>query len=155
MSAIGSLASGLSHAVLPTGLFPARSAASAGTVSNVSVARRPDTGKLSSFGQLLNTLQQLQHTNTAQFQQVTQQIATNLQGAAQKAQSDGNTSAASQLNLLSTDFRLASASGQLPNLQDLAGAIGGNRGYSQNPQDGAANAAEIISNALNGIHTAA
>ena len=55
----------------------------------------------------------------------TQQIATNLQSAAQTAQADGNTIAANQLNQLSTDFSNASTSGQLPNLQDLAQATTG------------------------------
>ena len=159
MSAIGSLASGLLHAVLPTALFPGSTATSAGT-NNVSIARLPDTGQVSSFGQLLSTLQQLQQSNTAQYQQVTQQIATNLQAAAQTAQSGGNTSAASQLNLLSTDFRNASATGQLPNIQDLATAVGGHRGYGNrlhgtNPdpdlQNGPFSPAAIISSALKSV----
>jgi hypothetical protein len=84
-----------------------------------------DTGQLSPFAQLLSTLQQLQESNPTQYQQVTQQIATNLQNAAQTATTDGNTTAASQLNELSTDFTNASQSGQLPNIQDLAQAVGG------------------------------
>ncbi|HEY2104476.1 MAG TPA: hypothetical protein VGH29_01745, partial [Candidatus Binataceae bacterium] len=79
----------------------------------------------SPFAQLLNTLQQLQQTDPTRYQQVTGQIATNLQGAAQTAQSEGNTTAANQLNQLATDFTNASKSGQLPNVQDLAQAVGG------------------------------
>jgi hypothetical protein len=73
----------------------------------------------------MNTLQQLQQSNPTQYQQVTQQIATNLQTAAQTATSSGNTTAATQLNQLATDFSNASTSGQLPNIQDMAQAMSG------------------------------
>jgi hypothetical protein len=86
---------------------------------------QPDNGRLSSFAQLMSTLQQLQQSDPAQYQQVAQQIATNLKGVAQTAQADGNTTAANQLNQLSTDFSNASQTGQLPNMQDLAHAIRG------------------------------
>ncbi len=90
-----------------------------------STGQQPDSGQLSPFAQLLNTLQQLEQSNPGQYQQVTQQISTNLQSAAQTAQSSGNTTAANQLNQLATDFTNASKSGQLPNVQDLAHAISG------------------------------
>jgi len=90
-----------------------------------SSALQPDSGQLSPFAQLLNTLQQLQQSDPTKYQHVTQQIATNLQSAAQTAQTNGNTTAASQLNQLATDFTSASTSGQLPNIQDLAQAMGG------------------------------
>jgi len=85
-----------------------------------------DNGHLSPFAQLISFLQQLQQTNPAQYQAVAQQIATNLQSAAQTDQQDGNTAGASQLNQLSADFTAASTSGQLPNLQDLAQALAAN-----------------------------
>ena len=84
-----------------------------------------DNSQLSPLVQLMNTLQQLQQSDPAKYQQLTQQIATNLQAAAQTAQSSGNTTAATQLNQLATDFTNASKSGQLPNIQDLAQAMGG------------------------------
>ena len=84
-----------------------------------------DTGGLSPFAQLMSTLQQLQQSNPTKYAQVTEQIAKDLTTAAQTAQSQGNSSAASQLNQLATDFTNASTSGQLPNVQDLAQAIGG------------------------------
>jgi hypothetical protein len=84
-----------------------------------------DNQQLSPFAQLMSTLQQLQQSDPAKYQQVTQQIATNLQSAAQTAQSEGNTTAANQLSQLSADFTSASKSGQLPNMQDLAQAVGG------------------------------
>jgi hypothetical protein len=73
----------------------------------------------------MSTLQQLQQSDPTKYQQVTQQIATNLESAAQTAQSDGNTTLANQLNQLSSDFTSASKSGQMPNIRDLAQAVGG------------------------------
>lgn len=84
-----------------------------------------DTGNLSPFSELLSTLQQLQQSNPSQYQQVMQQIATNLQTAAQTMTSQGNTAAANELTQLSKDFSQASQNNQLPNVQDLAQAIGG------------------------------
>lgn len=94
-------------------------------IASSSLQVQPDNSQLSPFAQLMSTLQQLQQSNPTQYQQVTQQIATNLQTAAQTATSEGNTTAASQLNQLATDFTNASQSGQLPSIQDLASAIGG------------------------------
>jgi hypothetical protein len=94
-------------------------------VDSSSPVQSSDNARLSPFAQLLNTLQQLQQTDPTKYQQVTGQIATNLQTAAQNAQSEGNTTAANQLNQLATDFTSASRSGQLPNVQDLAQAVGG------------------------------
>lgn len=90
-----------------------------------SVATQSDNGQLSPFAQLMSTLQQLQQSDPAKYQQITRQIATNLQNAAQTAQTDGNSAAANQLNQLATDFTNASKSGQLPNILDLAQAVGG------------------------------
>jgi hypothetical protein len=88
-------------------------------------SQQPDNGQLSPFAQVISSLQQLQQSNPTEYQQVTQQIATNLQSAAQSATNEGNTSAASQLNTLASDFTTASQNGQLPNISDLAQAIGG------------------------------
>jgi hypothetical protein len=126
MSTIGNIASTLLHAVLPINLFPGSTTASSGAVTASStLTQQPDTGHLSSFAQLIGALQQVQQANPAQYQQITQQIAVNLQSAAQAAQAGGNTAAAAHLNQLASDFTNASASGQLPNLQDLANAVGG------------------------------
>jgi hypothetical protein len=84
-----------------------------------------DSGQLSPFAQLLSTLQQLEQSNPTQYQQVTQQIATNLQTAAAADSKNGNSAQAAQLTTLSKDFTTASQNGQLPNAQDLASAIGG------------------------------
>jgi hypothetical protein len=110
----------LGTAVQNTGLSTNTSSSTSGVSS-----QQPDSGQLSPFAQLMSTLQQLQESNPTEYKQVTQQIATNLQTAAQTATTDGNTSAASQLTTLATDFTNASQSGQLPNISDLAQAIGG------------------------------
>jgi hypothetical protein len=73
----------------------------------------------------MSTLQQLQQSNPTEYQQVTQQIATNLQSAAQTATADGNSTQATQLSQLATSFTSASQSGQMPNMQDLSQAVGG------------------------------
>ena len=126
MSSIASLAGSLLQSVLPTSLLTNNTTASnLSTISAGSASQLADVGQLSSFAQLAGTLQQLQQSNPAQYQQVTQQIATNLQNAAQTATASGNTTAAAQLNQLATDFSTASSTGQLPNLQDLAQVLGG------------------------------
>jgi len=111
----------LNNAVQNSGLNPN----SASAVGSSPAALPTDNQQLSPFAQLVSQLQQLQQSDPTKYQQVTQQIVTNLQSAAQTAQADGNTIAANQLNQLSTDFSNASTSGQLPNLQDLAQATTG------------------------------
>jgi hypothetical protein len=56
------------------------------------------------------------------------EISTNLTNAASTATADGNTSEATQLTTLASDFKSASTSGDLPNIQDLAQALGGPSG---------------------------
>lgn len=94
-----------------------------------------DNNQLSPFAQVVSTLQQLEQTNPSQYAQVTQQIAANLQTAAQTAQSQGNTTQANQLTVLANDFTNASTSGQLPNLQDLAQTIGGHHHHHRGGAD--------------------
>ena len=116
----------LTNAAPSAGLNTNTTTNSSSAGSTSTIARLlTDNQQLSPFAQLLGTLQQLQQSDPSKYQQVTQQIATNLQGAAQTAQADGNTTAASQLNQLATDFTNASTSGQLPNIQDLAQATAG------------------------------
>lgn len=81
-----------------------------------------DNTQLSPYAQITTELQQLQQSNPTEYQQVTAQISTNLQTAAQQATASGNTTLASQLNQLANDFQTASSTGQLPNFQDLAQA---------------------------------
>lgn len=87
-----------------------------------------DSGQLSPLAKVLSSLQNLQESNPTEYQQVTQQIAANLQTAAQAATNEGNSTAANQLNQLSKDFTTASQTGQLPNISDLAQVIGGGGG---------------------------
>ncbi len=97
-----------------------------GSATSISSLTAPsDNSQLSPVAELMNTLQQLQKTDPSEYKQVTQQIATNLQKAAQTAQSQGNTSAASELNQLSSVFGQASQGGQLPGAQSLTQALGG------------------------------
>lgn len=128
---------GLANSFLQSILRPQHSipfTQTANSPANVSSLGQPDRGQLSPFAQILTTLQQLQQSDPAKYQQVTQQIATNLQDAAKTAQQNGNTTAADQLNQLAGDFSTASQNGQLPNIQDLAKAIGGHHGHHHHAQ---------------------
>ena len=119
------LQSVLTNAVQSAGLNTNTIRNTSSTTGASSLALPADNQQLSPFAQIVSQLQQLQQSDPTKYQQVTQQIATNLQSAAQTAQADGNTTAANQLNQLSTDFSNASTSGQLPNIQDLAQATTG------------------------------
>jgi hypothetical protein len=125
-----SLAGGYIESLFSNPLSGSSPANTTSTGAAASVGNQ-DTNQLSPFAQVLNSLQQLQQSNPSQYQQVTQQISSNLQTAAQSATASGNTSLANELNKLSTDFSSASTSGQLPNVQDLAQAIGG--GHHHHP----------------------
>jgi hypothetical protein len=127
-SPINSLSSYLQE-ILDTSLQGTGLTASPTSTGVSATSTQSGNGQLSPFAQQLSTLQQLEESNTTQYQQVTAQIATNLQSAAQTATADGNTSTASQLNRLATDFNNASQSGQLPNISDLAQAVGGSGGH--------------------------
>lgn len=83
-----------------------------------------DPNQVSPFAQILSSLQQLEQSNPSQYQQTTQQISMNLSTASQSATVSGNPAIAGELRELSTDFKNASTSGQLPNVQHLAQAIG-------------------------------
>jgi len=106
-----------------------------GGTSASSVTAQIDNQQLSPFAQMLSELQQLQQSDPTKYAQVTGQIATNLQNAAQTAQADGNSTAANQLNQLAADFTSASQTGQLPNIQDLAQATGGHHHHHHHSHD--------------------
>jgi len=125
MSPISSLSSNFLQSILNPSQSSGSTRNSQSSTGASSVTAQPENGQLSPFAQLMSTLQQLQQSNPTEYKQVTQQIATNLQNAAKTAQADGNSTQANQLNQLATDFTSASQSGQLPNMQDLAQAIGG------------------------------
>ena len=115
----------LASAIQGTGLTTNSANNSLSTSATSSTSQASDNSQLSPFAQLMSELQKLQQTDPAKYQQVTQQIATNLQTAAQTATAAGDTTKAAQLTQLATDFSNASKSGQLPNMQDLAQAMGG------------------------------
>jgi hypothetical protein len=117
----------LTSAVQGTRSTTNSTSSSLSTSASSLVAQSPDDTRLSPFAQLITQLQQLQQSDPAKYQQVTQQIATSLQNAAQTATAAGDTKAAAQLNKLATDFTNASKSGQLPDMQDLAQAVDGNK----------------------------
>ncbi|HEY7389934.1 MAG TPA: hypothetical protein VH640_15565, partial [Bryobacteraceae bacterium] len=103
-----------------------KSSSAGSSVSQSSLALPQDGNpQLSAFAQILSTLQQMQQSNPTEYQQVTSQIATNLQSAAKTATADGDTSQANELNQLATDFQNASQNNTLPNVQDLAQALSG------------------------------
>lgn len=128
-SSINNLSSSYLQQILASALQNASSTTNntGGSLSGVNAltTTQTDNGQLSPFAQLMNTLQQLQQSNPAEYQKVTEQIATNLKSAAQTDQADGNTAGATALNQLAADFMNASTSGQMPNVQDLAQALGG------------------------------
>ncbi len=97
-----------------------------GTTSTPSPQDEP---QLSPLAEILRQLHQLLQQSPAQYAKITQQIATNLQSAANTAEADGNSMAASQLGQLATDFTNASQSGRLPNAADLAAGIFGGGGH--------------------------
>jgi hypothetical protein len=125
MSIISNLSSSFLQSVVSTALQGTGVTTKASGKSISGIGAPSDNGQLSPFAQLMSTLQQLQQSDPAKYQQATQQIATNLQSAAQTDLANGNPAAANQLNQLATDFTNASKSGQLPSVQDLAQAIGG------------------------------
>jgi|SRR5579871_224779 len=130
-------------------------ALTAGNSTN-SVSRLTDEQQLSPIAQVIGTLQQLQQSNPGEYRQVIQQIAANLQSAAQTAQSDGDTTAASQLSQLAADFSNASSSSQLPSLQELAQAVGGHHHHHAHAAatGSASNPLAIIENTLSASSTA-
>jgi hypothetical protein len=84
-----------------------------------------DNSQLSPFIQMMSALDHLHQSDPSKYQQVTQQIATNLQSAAQTAQADGSSAATSELNQIASHFTNASNTGQFPTIQELAQAIAG------------------------------
>lgn len=137
-NSINSLSSGylqsiLSSALQTAGLTSNKANSTLSGIEASSVTPPSDDSRLSPFAQLVSMLQQLQQSDPTKYQQVTAQIATNLQSSAQTAQSEGNATAANQLNQLANDFSSASKSGQLPNMLDLAQATSGHHHHPPAP----------------------
>jgi hypothetical protein len=100
-----------------------------GSGTNSTPSPQDESPQLSPLAEILRQLHQLLQHSPTEYAKITQQIATNLQAAANTAEADGNSTAASQLSQLAADFTNASQSGQLPNAGDLAATIFG--GYGQ------------------------
>jgi HSP90 family molecular chaperone len=128
-SSISPLSNSFLQSILNQVQHPAPNPLSTSPLTVIQTRQPQDNSQLSPFARVASALQQLQQSNPAEFKQITQQISTNLQAAAQTATADGNTTAATQLSQLATDFSTASTSGQIPNLQDLAQATHGAGGH--------------------------
>jgi hypothetical protein len=152
MSIISNLSSSFLQSVVNTALQGTGVTTKAPGNSASGIGGPSDNSQLSPFAQLMSTLQQLQQSDPAKYQQVTQQISTNLQSAAQTDLANGNPAAANQLNQLATDFTNASKSGQLPSVKDLAQAIGVHHHHHHHSAsaDPAANAANSSSGTASG-----
>jgi hypothetical protein len=124
------------------------SASSSGGSSMIGSGIAQDANQPGSFAQILSSLQQLQQSSPIQYQTVTHQISSNLQTAAQSAAASGDTALANQLNQLSTDFNGASTSSQLPNVKDLAQAVGMG-GHHHHHHGGALSSASASSSGSN------
>ena len=146
MGSINNLSSSYLQSAFSTALQG--TALTAGT-STSGVSSLSDEGQLSPVAQVIGTLQQLQQSNPAEFHQVIQQIAANLESAAQTAQNDGDVAAAGQLSQLAADFRNASSSGQLPSLQELAQAVGGHHHHHAHAAGAGSTANATQNNSLN------
>jgi hypothetical protein len=139
MSPISALSGNYLQSVLSTvlqtsGLTGKNSSANLSSSSVSSIGLPSDSPQLSPFAQVLNQLQQLQQSDPAKYQQVTGQIAANLQAASQTAETNGNSAASAQLSQLATDFKNASQNGQLPNVQDLSQALAGHHHHHHHAQ---------------------
>jgi hypothetical protein len=117
--------SGLSSSLLQSIFTSSLQSGGLNGTTPVSTTSQSDSSQISPLAKLLSELQQLQQSDPAKYQEVTKQIAANLQSAAQTDTTNGNTAGANQLNQLAADFTKASTSGQLPDIKDLAQAIGG------------------------------
>jgi HSP90 family molecular chaperone len=147
MSSISSVTSSYLQSVLSSSLLSRNFTATA--------TQKADSGQLSSFARVANALQQLQQSNPSKYRQVAQQIAANLQSGAQAAQSQGNATAATQLNQLTTDFTTASQTGQLPNLQDLAQAVAGGHHGQHAAAAGASGSSQALTQFLASLQASA
>jgi hypothetical protein len=93
-----------------------------------------DIGHLSPLAIITGPLLQLQQADPVKYGQVTDRIAVNLQSAAHTAQAHGEAAAVTrQLAQLATGFSDASHSGDIPNLRDLAQAVGGSGATTDAP----------------------
>ena len=157
VNALSGIAGGFIQSLISTAvgsLSSPGSATQAGGANLSSLLASSDSApSLSPFAQLFSSLQQLQQQSPAKYQQVTQQIASNLQSASQTAQASGDSAQATQLAQLATDFKSASTNGQLPSAQDLAAAMGG-RHHHHHHYDAAQSGSQSQSTSSNNANDA-
>ena len=118
--------------LLPVNLQPGNSVnrTSPNPFSSAQTSAPTDSPSISPAASFLSMLQQVQEQNPALFKQITSQIASQLQNQAQAAAAQGNSSQASQLNQLATEFQNSSTTGQLPSAQALQQAgFGAHHGH--------------------------
>ena len=140
MGSISSLSSSYLQSILSSVL---QSSGLTGTTKNTkssgaaSSTVQADNTQLSPFAQVATELQQLQQSNPTEYAQVTGQIATNLQSAAQAATASGNTRPRASSTRSRRTSQNASTSGQLPNFQDLAQAAASGHHHHHHGHGGA------------------
>jgi hypothetical protein len=78
-----------------------------------------DSPSISPAASFLNMLQQVQQQNPTLFKQITSRLATQFQNQANAAAAQGNSTQASQLKQISTEFQNSSTTGQPPSAQAL------------------------------------
>jgi hypothetical protein len=106
--------------LFPSILQPNSSNSTNNSPSSVSsAAQQNDASGLSPTASFLNELQQLQIQSPAQFNQLMTSISSNLTQAAQTATTSGNTSQATLLKNLATQFQNAANGGPAPTAQQL------------------------------------
>ncbi len=90
------------------------SATTTSTGSSSSAIQTDADPQISGAAKFLNVLQLLATSNPTEFKQITSQISNQLTQAATDAKSQGDTTDASQLTNLASQFNTASQTGQLP-----------------------------------------
>lgn len=110
-----------------------------------------DSPNISPAASFLSTLQRIQQQNPTSFKQLTSRVAAQLQNAAKSASTRGNSSQASQLNQLATEFQNSSTTGQLPSAQALQQAgFGAHHGHYGHHQGALNNDTQSVLNSILG-----
>ena len=107
--------------LLPVTLQPgnAISRTSANPFTTSQTQTPTDSPSISPAASFLSMLQHVQQQNPTLFKQITSRLATQFQNQANTAAAQGNSTEASQLKQISTEFQNSSTTGQLPSAQEL------------------------------------
>lgn len=95
------------------------SARTSGNTTNTTSGQSADQADMSPIARLSSLLQQVQQNRSGRFTSITAQIADKLRTAAGKADANGNTNAAGELNQLADQFQTASDTGKPPAIWQL------------------------------------